>query len=331
MMPGYGPTGGTPPPGGTPLPGAAPPNSGDFIEANPMPDAAGMGSGGIPSQVSGKATRTKENVRIALTLPAVADAKLFQMLGNALQASGASAMGDGLFNGTLGSLSKAVLEWAAAKPDELRGVKRIGEQPVHQGYSWMTRLLPFVGRGELYNKFDFEKSWSEGNNLSLTMNVIPAFLNPADQRTTFPGHPYAGMGLTHFVGMAGLEDRRDVIAAALPRTDPRAGMFGYDQIARPAEITDGTSQTIMLIGAGEVVAPWVQGGGATVRGARTPYFGGPGSFGSRGLQKPGTLVLFADGSARTISADIDPEVFKAMCTIHGAEQIDMSRLSDQQQ
>lgn len=322
-------------------PGAASPDAG----ANPgavsadagsagtpgLPGSADMQPGSQPGQFSGKVVRNKENLRVTLVFPAIVGPVLFQTLGNALQASGATAIGDGLFDGTLASLAKATTEWSAAKPDELKGVRRIPDQPLIRGYSWMTRLLPYVGRNELFDQFDFEKSWSEGNNLQLTMNAIPAFLNPADYRTHFLVNPYMGMGLTHFVGMSGIEDRRDVIAAELPRTDPRAGMFGYDQIARPSEITDGTSQTIMMIGAGEVVAPWVQGGGATVRGARAPYFGGPGSFGSRGLEKAGTFVLFADGSARTISADIDPEVFKAMCTIHGAEQIDLSKVAPPQQ
>jgi hypothetical protein len=132
--------------------------------------------------------------------------------------------------------------------------------------------------------------------------------------------------------MSGIEDRRNVIAAELPRSDPRAGIFGYDEVAKLSDVTDGTSQTIMIIGSGEeLVAPWVQGGGATIRGARAPYFDKYTGLGSRGLAKPGAFVMFADGSARTISADIDPEVFKAMCTMHGAEQVDMSKLVTQGQ
>jgi hypothetical protein len=85
----------------------------------------------------------------------------------------------------------------------------------------------------------------------------------------------------------------------------------------------------MIIGTGEVVGPWVQGGGSTIRGARQPYFDKLTGFGSRGLQSPGAYVMFADGSARVISASIDPEVFKAMCTMHGAEQVDMAKLVGQ--
>ena len=40
------------------------------------------------------------------------------------------------------------------------------------------------------------------------------------------------------------------------------------------------------------------------------------------------LVLFADGSVRRLSAKIDPKVFRALCTIHGAESVDMQPLGD---
>ena len=34
----------------------------------------------------------------------------------------------------------------------------------------------------------------------------------------------------------------------------------------------------------------------------------------------------ADGSTRFIPADIDPTVFRAMCTIHGSESVDISAI-----
>ena len=72
--------------------------------------------------------------------------------------------------------------------------------------------------------------------------------------------------------MSGVEDARNVVAAKLPRSDPRAGVFGYDEVARPEQITDGTSQTIMVVGSGALANPWILGGGATIRGAREPLF-----------------------------------------------------------
>ena len=156
-------------------------------------------------------------------------------------------------------------------------------------------------------------------------------MNPQDDRERWKDYPFDGIALTHFVGMSGIEEGRNDVAAKLPRTDPRAGVFGYDAVAQPDEITDGLSQTIMVVGSGEVVSPWVQAGGATIRGAREPYFDDLTGFGSRGTNKTGTMVLMADGSTRFVAADVDPTVFRQMCTIHGAETVDVSQLGPEQE
>jgi prepilin-type processing-associated H-X9-DG protein len=102
-------------------------------------------------------------------------------------------------------------------------------------------------------------------------------------------------------------------------------------MAKWEEITDGTGQTIMVLGGGELVSPWVQGGGSTVRGARATlvdgqpsYFDALTGFGSKGLSEPGVQVLFADGSVRVISGKVDSKVFRAMCTIHGSDSVDLT-------
>jgi hypothetical protein len=171
------------------------------------------------------------------------------------------------------TLDQAVHHWRSQPNATLRGA-RLGakDDQIVQRYSWLVELLPHLGHEELYNRFRFDQAWTEGPNLQLSAALIPQFLNPADDRQRWTGYPFQGMGLTHYVGMAGVEDRPNEVAAKLPRSDPKAGIFGYEDVARPEQITDGVSQTIMVLGAGELVSPWVQGGGATVRGARKPYF-----------------------------------------------------------
>lgn len=298
-------------------------------------------------------SREKEKVRLTLKVPSWGASIVLLAFNDLLQSVGSSAIGDGIFEGTLVNLSRAALLWfnplaPSTKADTslsavmqnfrklatasgsgpgmpLQGARRVGDLPLPAGYSWMTELLPHLGREDLYHQIDFSKSPdSDGRNMSVAQNVIPAFLNPQDSRSRWRGFPFSGMGLTHFVGMSGVEEGRNVIAAALDRSDPRAGIFGYDRVAKQSEITDGTANTIMILGSGRSLAnPWIQGGGATIRGARAPYFDDLTGFGSVGLKKPGTFVMFADGSARVISADISPEVFKAMCTMHGAEKVDL--------
>ncbi len=224
----------------------------------------------------------------------------------------------------------AAIQWQKT-PDVLRRgafppKSKDDDELVILQYSWMTQLLPHLGHQELYDKFDFNQPWTRDPNLKYTRTVIPQFLNPADDRKTATSLRSYGMGLTHFVGMSGIEKERQDVAANYPRSDPRAGVFGYKEIARPADIKDGTSQTIMIVGAAANPQAWVKGGGATVRGAREPFFDKFRGLGSKGTPKPGTLTVMADGSVRFISSDIDPAVFRAMCTINGKDTVDQAEL-----
>jgi hypothetical protein len=227
------------------------------------------------------------------------------------------------------TLASATLQWQAATGNAPRGVLPLKDEDlVFLRFSWLTQLLPLLGHQELYDKFDFNQSCVRDPNLTNALTVVPEFLNPADDRRQSVALQTYGMGLTHFAGMSGIEERNEV-AALLPRSDPRAGVFGYDEVATPQQITDGTSQTIMIAGTGLFASPWVQGGGSTVRGARAPYFSKTTGFGSRGLSREGTFAVMADGSVRFIAADVDPAVFRAMCTIHGNDSVDQTHLGPQ--
>lgn len=225
------------------------------------------------------------------------------------------------------TFTTAIEKWRSGDPAKLRGAFAPKDEDfVPRFHSWQTQLLPYFGHQELYDKFRFEQPWSQSQNLKLAHTLVPQFLNPADDRHRWEGYPYNGTALTHYVGMSGVEEKRTDVAAKFPRSDNRAGVFGYDRIADRNEITDGLSQTVMILGSGEMAGPWAQGGGYTVRGAREPYFDPLTGFGSRGLSQPGTLAVFADGSVREISSNVSPEIFRAMCTIHGAETVDRDHL-----
>jgi hypothetical protein len=315
-------------------PGAPP--GGSSSQGHGGPGGPGMpgGPGGGPAADDPNVTfyrteRSGENLRLIYHIPKDDVRTVSKLIGRVMTASGVPAVDDGLFQGTLSSLNKAIHAWEDGTSGELKGLKLHDPQlRIDVSYSWMTELLPYVGYESLYRKFDFSKHWAMPFNAPYAEVVIPAFLNPADPRSTYDGMG-PPLGATHFAGMAGIEDGRNVIAAELSRSDPRAGIFGYDKVARFNEITDGLGQTIMVIGTGEVVSGWVSGGGATIRGARQPYFDKNSGFGSRGLKTPGAYVMFADGSARVISASIDPAVFRAMCTIHGSEEVDLTKLVGQ--
>jgi hypothetical protein len=293
------------------------------------------GMGGQPSEDDPNITfynvkREQDNLRLSYTVPKDDTATVAKIIGKALGAIAPPPLDDGLFQGSLPRLSQGFHQWeGATTPEKFAGYRKADGDIYEEHYSWLTELLPFIGYDNLYHKFDFTKTWRGPLNGPYAETLVPSFLNPADPRTMWNERGIPPLGVTHFAGMSGVEDRRNVVAAQLPRTDPRAGIFGYDRIAKTNDITDGTSTTIMMIGTGEVAAPWIMGGGATIRGARQPYFDQFTGFGSRGLTAPGAYILMADGSARVVMGTVDPEIFKAMCTMHGAEQIDMAKLVGQ--
>jgi hypothetical protein len=301
------------------VPGAPTPSA----TSSPVGPPTGIGQPATAGQPGGApAGPTAPTGQLASANPTAAGAT--QTPGTAAaSASGAAAQAAPA--GAL-SLDVGAKKWYAQAPMGLRGAKIADEDDdmIFDQFSWMVDLLPHLGHEALYAKFRFDTPWRRDPNLQLCVEVIPQFLNPADDRRRWKGYPYHNVALTHYVGMAGIEDRRNVVAGELPRSDPRAGVFGYREVARPEEITDGLAQTIMILGSGELAGPWVQGGGATVRGAREPYFDDITGFGTRGMAPKGVITMFADGSVRHVSANIDPKIFRAMCTIHGADNVDLS-------
>ena len=220
--------------------------------------------------------------------------------------------------------SAALPTWHGDSRAKLVGVLRVGDnaRTTHQGhYSWMHNILPFMGHQDIYDKFDLTKPLHDDKNLIPSCQLVPEFLVPGNPKQRWEGYPFDHLALTHFVGMSGIEDARNVVAGKFDRSDPRAGIFGYDRIAAINEITDGTSNTIAVIGIGDLANPWTMGGGSTIRGARQPYFDKLTGFGSHGQK--GAITMMADGSVRLISENIDPAVFRAMCTMHGAETVDL--------
>jgi hypothetical protein len=187
----------------------------------------------------------------------------------------------------------------------------------------MSSLLPYLGRQELYDELNFVEAWTHEKNLPVAVTIVEAFLDPNVPQRRSRGLGFQGLALTHFVGMAGVGPE----APRLPKDHPKAGIFGYDRKTARADIRDGTSNTILMIQARDVFGPWLGGGGSTVRPAQSPpYIDVIGGFGSPG-QRPGAWTMFADGSVRFLSKDIDNSVFEALCTMNGGEQVDPNKVA----
>jgi prepilin-type processing-associated H-X9-DG protein len=204
--------------------------------------------------------------------------------------------------------------------------------------SWLTQLYPAFMCGGVALRIDRSKPWDAEGNCPPWQRVrvdtqtgerrdglvgqLRLFLCPANPSRFQPELPCP----TDYVGIAGVGED----AAGLPLSDRRAGLFGYDRKVSRGDMKDGEATT-MAVAEVPDGGPWTAGGRATVRGleAGPPYLGEGGQFAGRHRsgeffprsRRPVTNVLFADGSVRSLTPAVSPEVFEALATIAGGEEV----------
>ncbi len=166
--------------------------------------------------------------------------------------------------------------------------------------SFMYAVLPYVEQAALYNAMqdNATEAWDGPDLRLLTSSGLPGYQNP--------GMPQDLPNVTHYVGMSGVGED----AAELPLGHKRAGIFGYDRKTRMRDILDGTSNTIMMTETTDTNIPWAQGGKTLKSLTQEPYINGPDGIGSR--YAGGCNVLFADGSVRFVSENIDAETMRRL-------------------
>lgn len=236
-------------------------------------------------------------VGIALLLPAVQQAR--QAARRSSSKNNLKQIGLALHNyhDTYGSFPRGSVDTKGREPKER--------------LSWMASVLPFVEQNALYQQINFKKGWEDDANPKHAKSMIQVFQNPGVAVEKMPKY-----GSTHYVGIAGVGANSLTTA----KFDKKNGIFGYNRKTRIRDITDGTSNTMMVSEASKTYGPWASGGQATIRAfTKKPYINGPDGIG--GPWKGGFQVLFADGSVRFISGKIDPKVLEALATMAGGEVV----------
>lgn len=153
--------------------------------------------------------------------------------------------------------------------------------------SWRVAILPFIEQQQLYEKFHLDEPWDSEHNIKLLEQMPDTFRHPS--RATRPGYT---------VYQAPISEH-----SLLRETEPTT----------LAQITDGTSNTIMLIEtSAEAAVPWTKPEDYRIDEADPKK-----NLFSNGI----TQAAFGDGSVRPLAESIDIEVLKALFTREGGEVI----------
>jgi prepilin-type processing-associated H-X9-DG protein len=191
--------------------------------------------------------------------------------------------------------------------------------------SWMVSILPFMEDeptggatpeqsparfrkgGDVYARFDLNQGWQAEPNRQALIGTPSWFVCPAAKH----GSQTSEVGWTQYVGLSGF----GTDAPTLPKTDPRAGFFGYDRVIGREDITRGTTPTMIVTERARSLGPWSAGGPPTVTGIdprRTPYI--QRQFG--GLHPNGANTLFADTHVEYLTDRRDSRLWDEQCRIN---------------
>jgi prepilin-type processing-associated H-X9-DG protein len=162
--------------------------------------------------------------------------------------------------------------------------------PMH---SWRVLILPFLEYDYLHRQYNFDEPWNSPNNLAVTNQVVPVYNCPSDPTSTD----------TNYMVITG------------PGT-----MFDGAKACRIADISDGTSNTLMVVEVAGTGVNWAEPKDLDASKLAYPLnAGGPSSPASH---HPGGInAALCDGSVRFISDSVAPQTFNSLVTRAGGERV----------
>lgn len=168
--------------------------------------------------------------------------------------------------------------------------------------SWRVQILPFIEQQELYNKLSWQVSWDDPANLKVLESLEMPKVFEIPGREAPKGHTYFRI----------FKMPKDAKGTELPLL--KEGEIG----PRIISITDGTSNTFLIVEAGEAV-PWYKPDLLAYDG-KLPL---P-QLGDKNADR--FLACFCDGSVRTLRpSKLGENTLRALITINGGEVIQLDR------
>lgn len=157
--------------------------------------------------------------------------------------------------------------------------------------SWRTAILPFLEQQPLFEMYNFNVDWDSAENMMVRQTPLQVFRSPL---STDPPRD------TNYVAV----------------TLQGASIIEDGQFHRMSEITDGTSNTIMVIEMQNTGIEWSEPQDVTLNQLLARLAQGNVSGAGNGFN-----VLFADGSVQFIANEIDPNQLRALITRNGGDPV----------
>jgi hypothetical protein len=162
--------------------------------------------------------------------------------------------------------------------------------------SWRVLILPYLDQDALYKEFHLDEPWDSPHNRALLAKMPSVYRCPLESPAA------ARDGKTRYLAARG----------------PNTIFRGAEPVAFKA-ITDGSSNTIILVDAGdERAVPWTKPDDGDMVPEDEAAFRAIFSAHPR-RRGPGTVAAFADGAVRFLRATVRPAVIRALITYNGGE------------
>jgi prepilin-type processing-associated H-X9-DG protein len=158
--------------------------------------------------------------------------------------------------------------------------------PLH---SWRTLILPYMEQQALYNSIDLSKPWDDPVNAHVSKVRIPAFSCPSTN--------IASSELTCY-----------------QLIDDPSAMIYRDEFRKLSQVTDGTSNTLLVVESSEVDAvPWMQPRDLPPQNYLNPNL--------KPNHTGGSNAAFGDGSVKFLGKGLAANIFSALLSRSGGEAV----------
>jgi prepilin-type processing-associated H-X9-DG protein len=173
-------------------------------------------------------------------------------------------------------------------------------KPMH---SWRVLLLPYMGYDWLYEQYDLSQPWDSPVNIGLSFQMPSVYACPDDPDAQIQYE-------TSYMVVVG-----------------RGTMFPGDKCTTPANITDGLSNTIMVVEVPESGVSWMEPKDLDARQITFQINNASGNeIGSH--HTGGANVLMADGKTKFMRDTLPAQYVESLTTASGGEAVTSKVLDD---